>query len=327
MVNAAIVGLGWWGRRMVEAVQNRADRIRFTHAVERDPAKCASFAMARGLTMLGSLEEVLVRQEVDVVVLATPHSLHVEQIIACASAGKAVFSEKPLALTLSDAQRAVAACDHAGVALGLGTDRRFLPAMRALKDIVAGDHLGKLLHVEAQYANDAMSQGLSGGWRSDPAEAPGAGVTGPGLHALDALIHLAGPVAGLAGQIHRPEGPAIPLDAVSLMLRFRSGASGLLGCVRGVPDYFRMSVFGAGGWAEMRGWGTLEVRRSGEDEILRTYDPALAVGDLLVHFADAVEQRSALPVSIASMLNTVAAFETAIAAFGQDGLLDVPGPF
>ena len=327
MVNAAIVGLGWWGRVLVASVREGARRIRFTHAVEREPAKHAAFAAAHGLAMMATLADALALPEIDAVVLATPHSLHVEQILACAAAGKPVFTEKPLALALSEARRAVTACGDADVVLGLGTDRRFLPAMRALKDIVAGGSLGELLHLEAQYANDALSQGLSGVWRSDPAEAPGAGMTGPGLHALDSLIHLAGPVASIAGQMLRPQGPAKPIDAVSLMLRFRSGATGLLGSVRGVPEYFRVTVFGTSGWAEMRGWGTLCLHRFAEKEVITTYDASFAVAGLLALFADAVERRAAFPVSTASMLNTVAAFETAIEAFQRDGPLDVPGPF
>jgi hypothetical protein len=77
----------------------------------------------------------------------------------------------------------------------------------------------------------------------------------------------------------------------------------------------------------VRGWGTLCLHRFAEKEIVTTYDARFAVGGLLSQFADAVEKRAAFPVSTASMLNTVAAFETAIAAFQRDGPLDVPGPF
>jgi predicted dehydrogenase len=327
MVTAAIVGLGWWGQRMVDAVRGPSHRLSFRYGVGGDPANDAEIAAANGLVLLATLDEALAHPEVDAVVLATPHSLHVPQILACAAAGKPVFSEKPLALTLADAQRAVAACRDAGVVLGIGTDRRFLPAMRALKACVAGGRLGRLLHVEAQYSNDVMSRGLSGGWRKHPAEAPGAGMTGPGLHALDGLIDLAGPVARLAGQIHAPEGSAKPIDAVSLLIRFRSGATGLLGCVRGVPDYVRMAVFGSAGWAEMRDWRTLHLNIAGEPEGTKTFDPTLAIGDLLDRFADAVENRARFPVSIASMLETVGAFEAAITALTHDRMVDLPGSF
>jgi predicted dehydrogenase len=215
MITAAIVGLGWWGQQMVAAVRGEGHRLCFRFAVGRDPANDAKIAARNKLVLLGSLEEALRHPAVEAVVLATPHSLHAPQILACAAAGKPVFSEKPLALTLGEAQRAVVACRDAGIVLGIGTDRRFLPVMRELKEWVASERLGRILHLEAQYSNDAMSQGLSGAWRRDPAEAPGAGMTGPGLHALDGLIDLAGPVTRLTAQFtaltvrERPSMPSL----------------------------------------------------------------------------------------------------------------------
>ena len=106
--------------------------------------------------------------------LATPHSLHVDQIAAVAAAGKPVWCEKPLALTLAEAERAVAACREAGVVLALGNNKRCFASMRELKRVVA----------EGRSATSCMSRRISatsirtrvkGGWRDDPSEAPGGG--------------------------------------------------------------------------------------------------------------------------------------------------------
>src|SRR5215475_15525940 len=99
MIGAAIVGLGRWGRTLVESVQHKSDRLRFTHAVGRDPDRHRDFAERHGLALAGDLATVLADPGIDAVVLATPHSLHGEQIIASAAAGKHVFCEKPLTLT------------------------------------------------------------------------------------------------------------------------------------------------------------------------------------------------------------------------------------
>ena len=96
MIDAAIVGLGRWGRTLVEAVQDRSDRLRFVSAVSRNPGRIHDFANRHRLALVRELEEVLADPTIDAVVLATPHSLHCEQIIAVAQAGKAVFCEKPL---------------------------------------------------------------------------------------------------------------------------------------------------------------------------------------------------------------------------------------
>ena len=107
MVTAAIGGLGWWGRQMVAAVRGEGHRLRFRFAVGGDPANDTKIAAKNELVLLASLEEALRHPKVEAVVLATPHSFHVPQILACAAAGKPVFGEKPLALTLAEAQRAV----------------------------------------------------------------------------------------------------------------------------------------------------------------------------------------------------------------------------
>src|SRR5207244_7447980 len=123
-INAAIVGLGRWGQTLVASVQGISDRLRFTAAVSRDPARVGEFAGRHRLQILSSLDLALGDPSIDAVVLATPHSQHAGEIVAAAAAGKAVFCEKPLTLTREEAERATAACKKAGVVLGVGTDKR-----------------------------------------------------------------------------------------------------------------------------------------------------------------------------------------------------------
>src|ERR1700730_16513342 len=96
MIDAAIVGLGRWGKTLVEAVQGNSEGLRFTCAVSRDPDQHRDFAAQHRLELVGGIEPVLADRNIEAVVLATPHSLHCEQIIAVAAARKAVFCEKPL---------------------------------------------------------------------------------------------------------------------------------------------------------------------------------------------------------------------------------------
>ncbi len=319
MLNAAIVGLGWWGRLMVDSVHWSSEKLQFTHGVVRTLEKSRAFADKRQISLHTSLDDVLNLPSVDAVVLATPHSVHVEQVIACAKAGKPVFCEKPIGLTLEEATQAISACENAGVVFGLGTDRRLLPAMLRLKTMVDGGELGDLIHLEGQYSNNNMAAGVSGDWRTDPRETPGAGMTGPGLHILDALINIAGPVASLSGQVIHPQGLETPIDAASLLLSFEAGQTGLLGCVRGVPNYFRLAVFGTNGWAEMRGFGDLHIHLHDRHPWSERYDDTLAVGPLLEAFGSAVIGEKPFPVSNTSVLQTVAAFEAAIKTLSGDG--------
>lgn len=100
------------------------------------PDAVRDFADKHGLALLSDYAELLADPKIQAIVLATPNSLHADQIVAAARAGKPVFCEKPLALTRADAERAVQACRQAGVALGVGQDKRFWPSMREMKRVV-----------------------------------------------------------------------------------------------------------------------------------------------------------------------------------------------
>src|SRR5260370_860447 len=89
MINAAIVGLGWWGKNIVNAVQGKSDRVRFVRGVSIEPEPVRAFAAQHGLDLSTNLADALRDPNVQMVVLATPHSLHPSQIIGAAEAGKA----------------------------------------------------------------------------------------------------------------------------------------------------------------------------------------------------------------------------------------------
>ena len=203
MIDAAIVGLGRWGRTLVEAVQGKSDKLRFTRAVSRNPDRLRDFAARHALELVGELAPVLADRTIGAVVVATPHSLHCEQTVAVAAAGKAVFCEKPLTLTKAEATRVIEECHKARVVLGIGTDKRFFPAMSELLRLVKGGELGRILHLEAHFSNEVA--GTASEWRYSLEESPAGGMTGTGIHMLDALVALAGPVRGGAGAVAVPQ--------------------------------------------------------------------------------------------------------------------------
>jgi len=166
MIDAAIVGLGRWGRTLVGSVQGKSEKLRFTRTVSRDPDRVRDIAARLGLGVVGELGSVLGDPTIDAVVLATPHSLHCEQVVAAARAGKAVFCEKPLTLTKTDAARAIDACREARVALGVGTDKRFFPALRELLRLAKDGELSRVLHLEAISATRSPGRPPNGGIRS-----------------------------------------------------------------------------------------------------------------------------------------------------------------
>jgi predicted dehydrogenase len=322
VISAAIVGLGRWGKNLVESVQGKSGRLRFTHAVVRRPAEAADFAARHALQLSTDFDRLLADPAVEAVVLTTPHTQHVGQIVAAAAAGKAVFCEKPLALTRAEAARAIAACRRAGVVLGLGYNRRFWPSMLELERIVKSGELGAILHLEGHFSNESTRRYYQG-WRGSEAEAPGGGLTATGVHVLDSLIWIAGPARLVAARLTEREPEPAPVDTLSVFLEFQGGASGVLCGVRSTAQFWRLHVFGARGSAE-----ALEDT----DVVLRITDAPLRRISLprvdalrleLEAFAASVETGAPYPLPDADMLAGAAAFEAIVRSIGEKRPIDL----
>lgn len=311
MINAAIVGLGWWGKNIADAVQGNSSKLRFVHGVTQELEATREYAKAKGFRLSATLEAALADPAVQAVVLATPHSLHADQVVQVARAGKPVFCEKPLSLVRADAERAVAACKTAGVPLGVGQNKRFWPSMTELRRVIASGALGRIMHVEGHYSNEHSSKFFAP-WRDLPAETPGAGMTGTGIHILDAFANIAGPAEQLTAQFIAHRTGADPRDTVSVLFRFANGISGFLGAVRASPLYFRVHVFGDEGSVEALDETRTVIRlRGGRTEVkdFAKIDSVLAEMDA---FADAVAGVAPYPITTGEMVDTIASFEAVI---------------
>jgi predicted dehydrogenase len=321
MTDAAIIGLGRWGKGIVQSAR-AARRLHFIRGVSKEPELVRDFATEHGFQLSTAFEDALTDPRVKAVLLATPHSLHVGQISAVAAAGKAVWCEKPLALTLREAERAVAACHKAGVPFALGNNKRCFASMRELKRVVAEGLIGDVLHVEAHFCNEHSTR-VMGGWRDDPNESPGGGLTGAGLHLIDALVNLAGPMAQVDARLFSQKPPPDPRDAAAVLVQFNSGATGLLATVRAAPAYWRVHVFGTKGWAEARDETTITIALNGETPRTETVPQVDSLGVLLEAFADTIEHGKPFPVTTDEMLDVVAAFEAAIASMKSGAPVNV----
>jgi predicted dehydrogenase len=310
MIRAAIVGLGRWGRNLVEASTGHA-RLAIVRAVEPDTARAGEFCARHGLGLSDSLEAVLADPGIDAVLLATPHSLHPAQVLACAAARKQVFCEKPLALSVADASAMFDACRQAGVVLAVGHNRRFWPSMAALRGIVASGELGTILHIEGHNSNE-NSNSVTAGWRLSPQESPGGGLTGAGLHVLDAFVSLLGPVREVYARLNSHQAGPPPLDTALLALAFASGVTGTLATVRATPPYWRVHVFGTQGSAEVLDEVTMILRKSGAGPRRITCPAIDVLRAELDAFADAIERNIPFPAPEAEVLATLAAFEAAL---------------
>ena len=251
MINAAIVGLGWWGQNLVNSVRG-SETIRFTAAHTRNQNPAAAFCAQAGLNWVGSLDAVLNDPAIDAVVFATPHTRHTDQVVRAAAAGKHTFIEKPFSLSLADAYRAKAAADSAGIVLAVGFNRRFHPSMAMLRDAVGSGVLGTLVTISAeQTALHGISM-TADAWRVRPEEAPVGAMTAIGVHLVDGMIDLFGPIQQVYAEIARRAAPLAD-DTTDVMLRFANGASGHIFCSTAATPHYRMAVYGTAGFAEILG--------------------------------------------------------------------------
>jgi predicted dehydrogenase len=316
MIEAAIVGLGRWGKGIVEAAQGKSKRLRFVRGICKEPEQLADFARTHNFTLGTELGDAIADPKVQAIFLATPHSLHVDQISAVAAAGKPVWSEKPLALTRAEAERAIAAVTKAKVPFALGNNKRCFASMRELKRLVTDGVIGDVLHVEGHFSNEHSTR-VMGGWRDDPRESPGGGMTGAGLHLIDAFVNLAGPIASVDAKVYSRKPPPDPRDVAAALVQFESGATGLLATVRAAPMYWRIHVFGTKGSVESRDETTLTLSLIGKQPEVRTYPQVDSLAVLLEAFAETIETGKPFPVTTADMLDVVGTFEAIIHSIGE----------
>jgi predicted dehydrogenase len=313
MIEAAIVGLGRWGRTLVEAVQGRSERLRFSHAVSFHPEAHRDFAEKHRL-QFATLDAVLGDPRVAAVVLATPHSQHVDEVVAAAAAGKAVFCEKPLALSREGTECAVVACRAAGVVLGIGTDKRWFPAIAEVIRLADSGELGPLLHIEGNFSNEVAATMFSP-WRDSFDETPAGGMTGTGIHVLDAMIRIAGPVRRVHARLLSQKPSPDPWDSIAVLLDFASGIGGTLAAVRSTPMFVRVHAFGRNGSAEAVSRTEIIVRKSGAEPQRRKFPATDSVRINLEAFADAVAGGGAYPIApeqIAAANNAFVAIAEAV---------------
>jgi len=309
MLRAAIWGVGKWGQTLVDSVQGKSDAIGFTVAIARTPSKYEDFAQSRGIALASDPATVLSDPDVDAVVIATANSLHPEHVRQAAKAGKHAFVEKPFGLEAGDALSAVRACERAGVVLGVGFNRRFLPAFRDLEKAVNGGDLGRILHVEGQFSGPTGLRIEPGNWRGMAAEAPAGGMTARGIHVLDAMIQLCGPIASAYAVSERRVLRAGMDDTTAMLFRFSNGTTGYLSTIMATGHIWNIHVFGTKGWVEMRGQQTLVFSDLDGKETVREYEAVDIERAELEAFAAAVNGGAAFPVLPDDAVHTTAVLE------------------
>lgn len=186
-----------------------------------------------GANAAGSVEELL-GTEVDAVYVATPANLHYEQILECARAGKHVLCEKPLGMSVAEAEGMLRACRDAGVQLGAGLMMRFHSQHQAALKIIQEGRLGTPVYGRAQLS--CWYPPMEGAWRQDPGQGGGGSLIDMGGHSIDLLEMFFGRVARLSCFINSTVHPYRSEDSAVAMLKFDNGAMATVDAFFCIPD-------------------------------------------------------------------------------------------
>ncbi|MCT7657034.1 Gfo/Idh/MocA family protein [Mycobacterium deserti] len=315
MIRAAVVGLGWWGRKVVRDL-DASEYVQVVAGVDVD--QDARTAMQPWLTDIRiDLDEVLRDDGVDAVILCTPHKFHSDQIVAAAGRGKHVFCEKPLSTTGHDAQRAVDAITAAGLQLGIGHERRFEPAVMAMRQAIADGELGTPLVFEGNFSQDKFLDLPADNWRLSAVEAPVGPLSATGIHLVDLAISIFGRPTQVWARLSTQATNFANGDTLAITLGFEKGQTALITAILATPFVGRVALLGSEGWMEIRdrthpedphGWDvTRQVR--GARAQSRFYPPHPSVRENIEAFARAAAGATSYPIPPEEMVANARTFE------------------
>lgn len=325
-----IVGFGWWGQHMLR--QLSASPVANPLAVvETSPAgqQRVNGTGARLMTW----EEALASPEIDGVILTIPNSLHEEYSVQAARAGKHVFCEKPLSLTAASAARIVHACAEHGVALGVGHERRFEPAMQRVAALVRQGELGTVMHAEAAFSHDKLIGVPAGDWRTRKDTAPAAGMTATGIHLTDLLIWMFQRVAEVSAVTAAHKLDWETGDSLTAQLRFRSGVSATIQALLYTPHFIRFHVFGHAAHVEVRnathpdtpgGVAELVLTRTGYPLVIERYGWTDTVTANIEAWARMIGEGAEYVNRPDEMLHNIEVFEAIAAAAERHETVHLP---
>lgn len=325
-LRVGLCGLGEIGQHHLGAIRT-SEHAELAAVCDLD----AELGSAAGVPHFGELDEMLAVQDLDVIDVCLPHSLHERAALAAIESGCHVLLEKPMAIGLGACDRIAAAAADAGLLVGVSHNQIFYGPHRRAAELLESGALGELRQIHARL----WIGGRYGGWRQDPEVAGGGLLMDAGIHRVYMLRELGGPVRSVSARMDEPRAE---LD-FSLSFEFESGATGVAqGAYHGPEGIFddRLDVLGTAGIAQVAGCeaffegdlrdvAQLRVRVDGEwqdEDVSHSWDSSVStsVHSLLASFAAGEAPR----VDAVAGRETVALIEAAYRSAEQGEPVD-PG--
>jgi predicted dehydrogenase len=243
-LRVAILGIGWWSDVLADAMK-RSNKFQIVACFTRSEEKRRTFARKYGCSAASSYEAILKDPSIDAIVNTTPNDVHLETTRMAAQAGKHVFLDKPIANTVREGQEIARVCEEAGVMLALGYQRRRESHFRWIKAEIDAGRFGKLVQAEGNISRDRLGKIDLSSWRYQSAGMPGGVMLQIGIHYVDVLEMLMGPVKRVSGMSAQLVLPGDNPDVANLMLEHENGAiSNLSASYASASEFYMMNIYG-----------------------------------------------------------------------------------
>ena len=229
MKRIALIGLGMAVTPHAKGLIDLKDRVEVVYAFSPSAKRREAFGARFPFPLCDSLEKILADKSIDAVAILTPPNSHLELVKRCAAAGKHILLEKPLEITTARAVELVETCRRVGVTLGIVLQHRFRPAGMKLRELLDNGDLGALVGCSTVIRLWRPQSYYDEPGRGSMARDGGGVLISQGIHTLDLMLSLAGPIAEVTGYatttpVHRMETE----DMVAAAARFANGAYGTI---------------------------------------------------------------------------------------------------
>lgn len=323
MIRAASVGLGWWGKTLANSIQD-SNKINVVMATTRTLNNIEDYCKEINAEIASSYDEIVNSDKVDAVILATPHSKHLEQIVQAVNNGKHVFVEKPITLTAADAKIAYDEAKKNNKVLAVGFNRRFHPNFIKIVEMIKNNELGKVLHIEGTINAPGLWMYAPESWRSSAAETPAGGMTGMGIHIIDQMIASNGNISSAYAQTAKVIKMGDLDEITSVLFKFENGSTGYLGTSIASSIFYNFRVIAENGTIEIieRDLSVMKYTPR-EGDITTTTEFANMCKNELEAFADAINGVAPYPITADEGIHGAAVFEAVINSAEKETLVKI----
>ena len=243
-LTVACIGMGWWSDVLADAIK-RSGQLRIAACYSRSDEKRKAFAGKFGCRAAPAYEAILADHSIEAIINTTPNSAHLETTCAAARAGKHVFLDKPIANTVADGRAIAAVCRHSGVVLAIGYQRRRESQFRWIRERIDEGVFGKLVNAEANISRDRAGKIDLESWRYTADGMPGGVLLQIGIHYVDVLEYLIGPVKAVSSMLAQLVLPGDNPDVASLIVEHENGAlSTINASYASASEHYVMNIYG-----------------------------------------------------------------------------------